>query len=71
MIMPKCTGSTPIAFTTGSMIGVQIRIIGAMSMKVPSSSRRMLISINITYLFSVKLRKSCVAFAGNCMIAIR
>jgi len=71
MIMPKCTGSTPSAFITGSMIGVQMRIIGAMSMNVPSSSSRTLISISITYLLSVMARKSSVAFAGSCMIAIR
>ena len=71
MIMPKCTGSTPSAFITGSMIGVQMRIIGAMSMKVPRRSSSTLISISMTYLLSVMWRKSCVALAGNCMIAIR
>ncbi|MCY1244007.1 hypothetical protein D9M72_570560 [compost metagenome] len=41
---PKCTGSMPNALTTGSSTGVLMMTSGAMSMKVPSNSRMMLIS---------------------------
>jgi len=53
------------------MMGVQMRIIGAMSMNVPSSRSRMLMRNSITYLLSVMARNSAVAFAGSCMIAIK
>ena len=48
MIMPKCTGSMPMALATGSSTGVRIKIKGAMSIKVPSTSSMMLIMARIT-----------------------
>ncbi|MNI77340.1 hypothetical protein D3C73_1336250 [compost metagenome] len=48
MIMPKCTGSTPMPVITGSRIGVRIRISGAMSITVPSSNSMKLMHIRIT-----------------------
>ncbi len=47
MIMPNCTGSTPIA-VTGQEDRVVIRISAAMSITVPSSSRQMLMSRRMT-----------------------
>ena len=47
MTMPKCTGSMPRSPTTGRKIGVKIRSAGVMSMKVPISSRVMLIASRI------------------------
>ena len=70
MIMPKCTGSTPSFITTGSRIGVQIRISGAMSIRQPSTSSMKLISIRMTYLLSDNVRKNAVIFAGICISAI-
>jgi hypothetical protein len=52
MIMPKCTGWMPRPWTTGSRIGVRIRISGAMSINVPSISIMMLMHSRITYLLS-------------------
>jgi len=46
MIMPKCTGSTPKEVTTGSRVGV--RISGAMSISVPSTSNMKFTHIRIT-----------------------
>ena len=43
MIMPKCTGSMPRVLTTGSRMGVRMRISGAMSISVPSTSSSTLI----------------------------
>ena len=51
---------------TGSRIGVQMRIIGAMSMKVPSRMSRTLIIISSSYLLLAMAMKNCVARAGTC-----
>ncbi|MNG05026.1 hypothetical protein D3C84_881970 [compost metagenome] len=48
MIMPNCTGSTPMPTITGIRIGVRIRINGAMSITVPNSSNITLMHIRIT-----------------------
>ena len=48
MMMPKCTGSTPSVLTTGSNMGVRIKISGAMSIKVPRTSSMMLMKNKIT-----------------------
>ena len=55
---------------TGNRIGVQIRIIGAMSMKVPRAISRMLIIISSSYLLLATLTKKWVALAGTCISAI-
>ena len=52
IIMPKCTGSIPSSTTTGSRIGVRIRISGAMSIRQPNSSSMMLMINRMTYLLS-------------------
>ena len=52
MMIPKCTGSMPSSTTTGSRIGVRIRISGAMSIRQPNSSSIMLIINRMTYLLS-------------------
>jgi len=55
---------------TGRKIGVQIRSIGARSMKVPSASSRTLThnrNINLSLEMSTK---NCVAIAGTRKIAI-
>src|ERR1700716_4697333 len=70
MIMPKCTGSTPKFFITGSRVGVAINIEGAMSTSVPSTSKRMLIRNRMTYLLSDIDRKNAVIFAGICVSAM-
>ena len=43
MMIPKCTGFDAERVTIGRKIGVQIRSIGARSMKVPSTSSSTLI----------------------------
>lgn len=48
MIMPKCTGSTPMPVMTGIRIGVRIRINGAMSITVPNSRSMKLMHMRIT-----------------------
>ena len=67
MIMPKCTGSTPRVVTMGSRIGVMIRISGAMSIIVPSSSSRMLIISSTTYLSFEILVNTPVICCGICI----
>ena len=39
MMMPKCTGSTPTAWARGSMTGVKIRMLGEVSIIMPSTSK--------------------------------
>ena len=46
--MPNCTGSMPCAMAIGRKIGVQIRIVLAMSMNVPRMNRIRLIRKNTT-----------------------
>ena len=70
MIMPKCTGLTPNRSTTGSRIGVQIRISGAMSIRQPSTSSSTLISSRITSRLLDRVRKKAVILAGSCISAI-
>ena len=69
-MMPKCTGSMPNWVMIGRKIGVQIRSIGARSMKVPSTSSSRLIRSSSVYLSSATL-KNCAALAGTCISAIR
>ncbi|MNG17680.1 hypothetical protein D3C84_1016840 [compost metagenome] len=45
--IPKCTGSMPSEVTTGSRIGVMIRIKGAISMPQPNTSSNKLIMSKI------------------------
>ena len=46
--MPNCTGSMPAFIAIGRKIGVQIRMVAAMSMNVPSTNRMTLMSRKIT-----------------------
>ena len=46
--MPNCTGSMPYFIAIGRKIGVQIRIVLAMSMNVPRMNRIRLIRKNTT-----------------------
>jgi hypothetical protein len=48
-------------------IGVRMRISGAMSIRVPSISSRMLIASKITYLLSESDEKKAVTFIGICI----
>src|SRR5215831_9353705 len=64
MIMPKCTGSTPKLIITGKRIGVQIRIDGAISTKVPRISSKILIKNRMTYLLLEMVKKNAVICAG-------
>ena len=50
--------------TTGSRIGVMMVISGAISMKQPSSSSRMLMMSMSTYLLLVTLSSTSVIIAG-------
>ena len=68
--MPNCTGSIPSALTTGRKIGVPIMISGAMSMKVPSTSRMTLISSKVMIGSSVIPRMKATVCAGTCSSAI-
>ena len=70
MIMPKWTGSTPKVLTTGNRIGVQISSSGARSIRHPSTSSMMLISIRITSRLCDSVRKNAVILAGSCISAI-
>jgi hypothetical protein len=45
---PNCSGSMPNCIAMGRKIGVQIRIVGAMSRKVPSTNSSTLIIRKIT-----------------------
>jgi hypothetical protein len=67
---PKCTGSMPMALATGRKIGVPIMMSGAMSMKVPSSSRTRLIRSSVRSGSSVMPRISATVCAGTCKSAI-
>ncbi|MNV98875.1 hypothetical protein D3C71_1941770 [compost metagenome] len=71
MIMPKCTGSTPSILTTGSKIGVRIRISGDISIRQPSSSSMTLIMPRMTYLLSDMLVRKAVTFMGIIIIVMR
>ena len=71
MIIPKCTGSTPSILTTGSKMGVRIRMRGDMSIRQPSSSSMMLMSARITYLLSDMLVRNVVTFIGIIIMVIR
>ncbi len=70
IIMPKCTGSTPRVLTTGSRMGVRIRISGDMSIRQPSTSSSTLMSARITYLLSERLVRKAVTFIGICISVI-
>ena len=48
MMMPNCTGSMPNCIAIGMKIGVQIRIVAAMSRKVPSTNSSTLIIRKMT-----------------------
>ena len=67
---PKCTGSMPKALTTGRKIGVQMMIIGAMSMKVPSTSRMTLISSRMMIGLSEIAPMAATVICGTCRKAI-
>ena len=47
--MPNCTGPMPYCMQIGRKIGVQIRIVAAMSRKVPSTNRIRLTRKKITH----------------------
>ena len=47
--MPNCTGSMPYCWQIGRKIGVQIRIVAAMSRNVPSRNRIRLTRRKITH----------------------
>ena len=52
MIIPKWTGSTPNAVTTGRNTGVRIIMDGEESMNIPTKTRNTLITNNAIYLLS-------------------
>ena len=64
MIIPKWTGSTPNAVTTGRNTGVKIIIDGDESINIPTNTRKILITKSAKYLYIGKeevrnhLRKS-------------
>src|SRR5512134_140973 len=64
MTMPKCTGSMPKLFTTGSRIGVQISSSGARSSAVPRISGMIFSHIRNTYMLLEMATKNSVIFAG-------
>lgn len=49
MTMPNCTGLMPNCIAIGRKIGVQIRMVAAMSRKVPSTKSSTLIIRKITH----------------------
>ena len=55
---------------TGSRIGVQIRIDGAMSSRQPNASSRTLISGRITFLSLDNVNRIAVTLAGTCISAM-
>ena len=69
MTIPKCTGSMPKLFTTGSRIGVQISSSGARSSAVPSTSSMMFSHISSMYLLLEIATKKSVILAGICISA--
>ena len=56
-----------MAVATGSRIGVMIRISGAMSIRVPSTSSKMLIISSTTYLLVETLVNKSVICCGICI----
>ena len=69
MTMPKCTGSMPKLFTTGSRMGVQISNRGARSRAVPKISSMMFSHISNMYLLLEMATKKSVILAGICISA--
>ena len=55
----------PKLLTTGSRIGVIMSTSGVKSIKQPSTSRMMLISSRMTYLFVLTLSRKFVAICGT------
>ena len=55
--IPKCTGSTPIDWTTGSSIGVKMSTAGVMSRTVPTTSRTTLIDRSVAIGASAEQRE--------------
>ena len=65
-MMPNWIGLMPMDIATGSRIGVAIRIIGAMSMIIPRTSRIRFSSSATTIGLEEIDVISCAALAGTC-----
>ena len=70
MMIPKCSGSTPIWVTIGRKIGVKISTAGVISIKIPTSSRIMLIISIITMGFSEMASKASLIRYGRSALVI-
>ena len=64
MMAPKCTGSIPISVTIGRKIGVKIRMAGVGSMKVPTTSRMIIMMTRMTCGLSVRPRRPADTTSG-------
>src|SRR5699024_11542945 len=61
IIIPKCIGSIPIAFTTGKKIGAKIKIAGVVSMTIPIIKRnKMITKIIIILLYKLSVSVSAI-----------
>ena len=70
MMIPKCTGSTPMLAATGINMGASTNIAGVVSMKQPTTRSRMLMRIRSIILLSVILKIPCVIVSGTCCTVI-
>ena len=64
MMIPKCTGSTPKAVTTGNKIGAKIMMAHTVSMKQPTSNNNKLMSNKINTLLSVIVVNNVATVVG-------
>ena len=64
IIIPKCTGSMPVATTTGKNMGVNISTAGVISMNIPTHSKITLIMSKMIIGLSLMVNKICVIVCG-------
>ena len=67
---PKYTGSMPAALTTGISTGVMIRIVGVMSIAVPTAMTSSMIAISSSVGLSMKGCSRPTSSAGICATVI-
>ena len=65
MMIPKWTGSTPMAVTTGRNTGVRMMMDGVESMNMPTNTRNRLINSSAMYLLFQYIRNRLATNCGN------
>ena len=64
IMIPKCTGSTPKAVTTGNSMGAKIMMAHTVSIKQPTNNNNKLIKSNINTLLSVIVVNNVATVVG-------